>query len=87
MTDDQEARDRALAVLDHFGLDAARCDAAIAAVARRPLAAGRGLVSHISLRMGVPRPGVTVYLSTEIYGIKPVRDGRPAALALAGPEE
>lgn len=87
VSDDREARDRALAVLDHFGLDTARCDEAIAAVARRPLAGGRGLISHISLRMGVPRPGVTVYLSTEIYGIKPVRDGRTAALALAGPEE
>lgn len=85
--DDREARDRALAVLTHFGLDATGCDDAIAAVARRPLDGGRGLISHVSLRMGVPRPGVTVYLSTEIYGIKPVRDGRPAALALAGPEE
>jgi DMATS type aromatic prenyltransferase len=81
VADDGEARDRALSVLKHFGMDVTACDDAIAAVSRRPLAAGRGLIAHLSLRMGVPRPGVSVYLSTELYGIKPVLHKETGALA------
>ncbi|GIG92127.1 tryptophan dimethylallyltransferase family protein [Plantactinospora endophytica] len=87
VADDREARERVIAVLERFGHDPTGCEDAIAAVARRPLEQGRGLISHISLRMGVPRPGVTVYLSTEIYGVKPVQSGRPGVLALARTEE
>ncbi|PRY40321.1 DMATS type aromatic prenyltransferase [Umezawaea tangerina] len=67
VNDDVEARERVLAVLDHHRMDPAPFENALAAVSRRPLADGVGLIAHVSLRAGVPRPGVTVYLSSEAY--------------------
>ncbi|MBN1174791.1 MAG: hypothetical protein JXA67_21705 [Micromonosporaceae bacterium] len=71
--DDAEARDRVAAALDRYGFDPAELDEVIRAVARRPLGAGVGLLTHASLRLGSPYPGVTVYLSTEAYGAAPPR--------------
>jgi DMATS type aromatic prenyltransferase len=88
--DDEEARDRVAAVLTRYGFDPAELDRAIAAVTRRPLRDGVGLIAHASLRLGAPRPGVTVYLSAEAYRTNPPRQrpvlvGRePAASAAAG---
>jgi Tryptophan dimethylallyltransferase len=66
--DDEQARERVFAVLNRFGLDTAVIDRAIAAVARRPLDEGPGLIAHVSLRLAAHRPpGVTVYLSSEAY--------------------
>lgn len=67
--DDQEARDRVVALLAPYGYDAAEIDRAVGAVTRRPLRAGVGLIAHVSLRLGRPHPGVTVYLSAEAYGV------------------
>jgi DMATS type aromatic prenyltransferase len=67
VTDDVEARERVLAVLDHHRVDPTPFEDALATVARRPLADGVGLIAHVSLRAGAPRPGVTVYLSSEAY--------------------
>jgi hypothetical protein len=67
VSDDEEARDRVAVLLDRYGFDATRLDAVIAAVTRRPLRAGTGLIAHASLRLGPPRPGVTVYLSSEAF--------------------
>jgi DMATS type aromatic prenyltransferase len=72
--DDEQARDRVLAVLDRIGLDPGPVDRAIHAVAQRPLADGVGLIAHMSLRLHANRgPGVTVYLSSEAYGVTPPR--------------
>jgi hypothetical protein len=77
--DDEEARDRAVSLLNRYGFDSRQLDQMIAAVARRPLRDGAGLVAHVSLRLGLPRPGVTVYLSAEAYQTSPPnREPRPA---------
>jgi DMATS type aromatic prenyltransferase len=67
VNDDVEARERVLAVLDHHRVDPTPFENALAALARRPLSDGVGLIAHVSLRAGLPRPGVTVYLSSEAY--------------------
>lgn len=67
VNDDVEARERVLAVLDHHLVDPTPFEDALATIARRPLADGVGLIAHVSLRAGLPRPGVTVYLSSEAY--------------------
>jgi DMATS type aromatic prenyltransferase len=69
--DDQEARDRIVALLAPYGYDAAEIDRAVDAVTSRPLRDGVGLIAHVSLRLGRPHPGVTVYLSAEAYGVSP----------------
>jgi DMATS type aromatic prenyltransferase len=69
--DDQEARNRTAAVLSRHGFDPGLLDRAIAAVTTRSLPEGVGLLAHVSLRLGPPRPGVTVYLSTEAYEVCP----------------
>ncbi|GHJ10757.1 prenyltransferase [Micromonospora humidisoli] len=69
--DDEEAYDRVVAVLDRYGFGRSVLDRALAAVARRPLRDGVGLIPHLSLRLGAPRPGVTVYLSAEAYQVTP----------------
>lgn len=69
--DDQEARERVLPLLDRYRFEPAVLDRAIAAVTGRPLADGVGLLAHVSLRLGPPRPGMTVYLSAEAYQVHP----------------
>lgn len=73
VTDDQQAYERTAAVLDRHGFDPALLDRAVAAVTSRPLADGVGLIAHVSLRLGKPRPGVTVYLSSEAYETRPAQ--------------
>lgn len=74
VSDDEQARELVLAVLRRFGLDPSVVDRAIAAVARRPLREGVGLIAHVSLRLTANRtPGVTVYLSSEAYQVCPPR--------------
>lgn len=67
VANDAEAYERVLALLTRYGYDTAVIERAVAAVADRPLEAGRGLIAHVSLRLGAPRPGVTVYLSSEAF--------------------
>lgn len=73
---DGEARDRTLRLLNRYGFDGAGLDRAIAAVTRRPLTEGVGLIAHLSLRLGPPRPGITAYLSAEAYRVDPPRRPR-----------
>jgi GNAT superfamily N-acetyltransferase len=74
VTDDEEAWQRVRAVFDRYGLDWRVVRGAIDAVARRPLRDGVGLIAHVSLRLSAGRPpGVTVYLSSEAYGVAPPR--------------
>jgi DMATS type aromatic prenyltransferase len=74
--DDLEARFRVQALLAWHGFDTALFDRALGAISTRPLADGVGLIPHVSLRLGPPRPGVTVYLSAEAYGVIPPRTAR-----------
>ncbi len=67
--DDREARERVLELMSRYDLDHDLLDRAIDAVARRPLEQGAGLIAHVALRLGRPRPGLTVYLSAEAYGV------------------
>jgi hypothetical protein len=67
--DDAEARDRVVEVLERYGFDVGQLDRAIAAVTGRSLDSGVGL-------LGPPRPGVTVYLSSEAYRVFPPRPRR-----------
>jgi len=80
VADDLEARERVLPLLDRYRFDPAIFERAVAAVTSRPLADGVGLIAHVSLRLGPPRPGLTVYLSAEAYEVYPPRSLRmPAA--------
>ncbi|MEV0155837.1 tryptophan dimethylallyltransferase family protein [Micromonospora sp. NPDC050686] len=87
VADDEEAYDRVVAVLTRYGFDSAELDRALDAVAHRPLRDGVGLIPHVSLRLGAPRPGVTVYLSAEAYQVSPPVRRRVTAggTAVAGP--
>jgi DMATS type aromatic prenyltransferase len=80
VSDDEEARDRVVALLARYGFDSAAFDRTVTAVTQRSLRAGVGLIAHVSLRLGPPRPGVTVYLSSEAYRVSPPRSRQvPAA--------
>ncbi|GIH20273.1 prenyltransferase [Rugosimonospora africana] len=79
--DDEQAYRRVTGLLERYGFDSGQLDRAIDAVARRPLRDGVGLIAHVSLRLGPPRPGVTVYLSAEAYRVDPPR---PLLPSLAG---
>jgi hypothetical protein len=75
VSDDEEARHRVVALLARYGFDSAAFDRAVSAVTQRSLRVGVGLIAHVSLRLGPPRPGVTVYLSSETYRVSPPRSG------------
>ncbi|OLR92283.1 hypothetical protein BJP25_22080 [Actinokineospora bangkokensis] len=79
--DDGVALVRTRAALARCGVDTAALDRAVEAVATRPLVDGVGLIAHVSLRMGPPRPGVTVYLSAEAHGVAPPVRGTAAGAA------
>ncbi|MEU5691706.1 tryptophan dimethylallyltransferase family protein [Actinosynnema sp. NPDC020468] len=78
VSDDAEARERVLEVMAKYRLDSEPFDDALRVLTRRPLHEGSGLIAHVSLRMGRPRPGITVYLSSEAYDVAPTR---PISLA------
>lgn len=70
VADDLHARARIEAYLTPRGLSADSYDAAITAFANRPLDAGVGLHSYVSLRYDSSRPRLTFYLSPEIYQVR-----------------
>lgn len=72
--DDAEALRRVHAIMAEYRLDTAQFDAALRSIARRPLDEGVGLIAHVSLRTGKPRPGITVYLSSEAYHVTSPRE-------------
>ncbi len=80
--DDAAARERVLAHFARAGLPAAELDRAIAAVTDRPMAAGVGLIAHVSLRLGRFGTGTTVYLSSEAYAVAAPRTRVGAAASL-----
>ncbi|MGW9309265.1 tryptophan dimethylallyltransferase family protein [Saccharomonospora azurea] len=81
---DAEARERVRAFLGARGSDPAGLDRAIAAVTDRPLDEGRGLLAHVSLRLGQFGTGTTIYLSSEGYEALPPRVDASAASAAVG---
>lgn len=76
VADDEVARDHATALLKRHGADPSMLDRALKIIAGRELDAGVGLISFVSLRMGQLQPGMTVYLSSEAYGMTPKPAGR-----------
>jgi DMATS type aromatic prenyltransferase len=79
VTDDEASRARVIALLSQHGFDSSAFERVLTSVARRPLSEGVGLIPYASLRLGVLRPGVTVYLSSEIYDVAPPRSWRSLA--------
>ena len=75
VADDVEARARVVSFLESRGGDAAGLDRAIRALTDRPLHEGRGLLAHVSLRLGQFGTGTTIYLSSEAYEVLPTRPG------------
>ena len=73
--DDRAARDHAVGLLRQYGAADAPLDRALAALTARPLKAGRGLISYLSLvQADRQAPRITVYLSSEAYGVLPPRE-------------
>ncbi len=72
-SNDGVARERIYAYLRTRGLDADLYDRALRAAAHRPLEAGTGLHSDVSLRTGVTPARVTVYFAAELYGVQSAR--------------
>jgi DMATS type aromatic prenyltransferase len=69
--DDRIARDRVRAYLRSRRLDPIHYDRALAAVAKRPLDAGSGLHTYVSVRTGSSPARVTAYFAAELYGAQP----------------
>jgi DMATS type aromatic prenyltransferase len=77
VADDQVARNRATGLLKRHGTDPSVLDRTLKILAQRPLNEGVGLISYVSLRMGQLQPEITVYLSSEAYGMTPKPAARP----------
>jgi DMATS type aromatic prenyltransferase len=71
VADDRSALDRTTAVLKRHGSDPSVLDRVLKILARRPLDNGAGLISYVSVRMSQLQPGITIYLSSEAYGVTP----------------
>lgn len=71
VANDSIARQRLLQLLRDRGEDSTLAARAIESVSTRPLDAGPGLISYISLRSGPQQSGTTIYLSSEAYSYKP----------------
>ena len=70
VSDDEDARERVVSVLDRNGFQSGLLDRAISCLTDRSLADGSGLFAHVSLRLSATaRPGVTVYLSSEAHAV------------------
>lgn len=87
--DDRAARDRAVRLLRQYGVPSAPLDHALAALTPRPLTAGVGLISYLSLvQAGRQAPRITTYFSSEAYRVLPPRgDTAPRSPAKDRPAE
>ena len=82
--DDREARDRIVEYFRTRGLPTASYLRALGAATRRPLTAGRGLHTYVSLRTGRTPAHVTTYFAAELYDVQaPRRDTASVRLAAA----
>ncbi|MCX5197389.1 DMATS family aromatic prenyltransferase [Streptomyces sp. NBC_00249] len=78
---DGEALDRAVSVLERYGIDSAPLVESLSAVTSRPLREGVGLIAYLGLAHQQGKPArVTVYVSSEAYAVRPPA-GAPAAWA------
>ncbi|MER5432237.1 tryptophan dimethylallyltransferase family protein [Streptomyces sp. NPDC002588] len=75
---DHQTHDRLYSVLSGLGLPADRYSTLTRLLARRPLAAGRGLHTYASLRTDRGQPRVVVYWSPEMHGSNPAPRYRTA---------
>lgn len=64
---DETARQRTSALFRVLGLDPAPFEAALRAIAHRPLEQGSGIVTHVSLRLGDSAPRIAVYFAVEAF--------------------
>ncbi|MBP2337499.1 DMATS type aromatic prenyltransferase [Saccharothrix coeruleofusca] len=78
---DGEARARAVAVMHRQGHDPAVLDRALAAVTRRRLDAGVGLISYLSQVFTPRAQRLTAYLSAEANQVRPPRTRVPHAVS------
>jgi hypothetical protein len=83
VTDDASARTLLVQLMKKYDLDPAELDQVLDAVSRRPLRDGVGLIAYVSLRLG-RGSGITVYLSSEAYGVTPPREGPAPVEAYGG---
>ncbi|HLK38986.1 MAG TPA: tryptophan dimethylallyltransferase family protein [Polyangiaceae bacterium] len=65
--DDDVVRSRVIAYLEQMGLPTQAYQSALAAFANRPLEAGIGIQSYVSIRRHHGKPRLTVYLPVEAY--------------------
>jgi pyrroloquinoline quinone (PQQ) biosynthesis protein C len=70
---DEVAHQRLLAYLDRRDARSPALERAVQVMARRPLAAGSGLITYASMRPAVIKPRLTLYLATEAYRTDPPR--------------
>jgi DMATS type aromatic prenyltransferase len=77
--DDADARDRVVEFMRAAGLPADAYERMLAAFAGRPLAAGVGMQSYVSLRADAGAPRMTIYLSPEAYSVTPSRSSPSGA--------
>lgn len=73
VSDDESARARVVTLMEQHDLRPAVLDRALAAVSKRSLSDGVGLIPYVSMSMGKIRQGTTVYLSSEAYGVRSPR--------------
>jgi len=69
--DDRIARDRVRAYLLQRGQPSAVYERVVAAATERPLQAGAGLHTYVSLRTGHSPPRITTYLAAELFRVQP----------------
>jgi DMATS type aromatic prenyltransferase len=85
VNDDESARDRVVHLMKQHDLDPAILDRALTAISPRSLRDGVGLIAHVALRLSSHRSGLTVYLSSEAFGITPPEPRKTGAKALPEP--
>jgi len=72
---DEEAFDRATALLTRFGMDPSILSRSLRALTQRQLAEGAGLIAYLALVCERDRrPRITAYLSSEAYAVPPPRE-------------
>jgi DMATS type aromatic prenyltransferase len=84
---DATARRRVLELLKTVGLPALTYDKALHALALRPLAEGRGIHAHVTLRRDHGSPRVGVYFASEAYlpRTRGVAESTPPSASYQGP--
>lgn len=80
---DGVARDRIRDYLQRRGIPTRTFDTVMRDFANRPLEDGIGMISYVSTKLGAGAPRSTVYLSPELYSVRPPRASFVPAAATA----